>query len=86
MKRSLNDLSIKLSNGLTCFDNDLLTPPSNGIDPLPDGFPATVLEIRTLEAGEYLSAIENYYNLNHGGLIQTRRRRVAFAYGAKISI
>jgi hypothetical protein len=81
-------LSTKISNGTIVHDDELLVPPSNAAnDPVPEHFPTTIVLLRNLQAGQELIDLENYYYRGeaHTGTLLARRRRVATAYGVRIT-
>ena len=60
---------------------DEVIPPQHGLNPPPNTFPTTIGAISTLECGQLLTQIENYYGLGHTGGLIIRKNRIRRKYG-----
>mmetsp|Transcript_1689 Transcript_1689/g.1507 ORF Transcript_1689/g.1507 Transcript_1689/m.1507 type:complete len:91 (-) Transcript_1689:32-304(-) len=83
----VRQIAVRQSNQYSESLDDIVTPPPSALNELaPPEFPTVVQVIISLEAGQLLTNIENFYNLSHNGDINTRRRRVKRMYGLPLKL
>ena len=79
-----NHLSAKFSNANIGSIDERITPLGGLLNAhVPDGYPATLGDLRDLVAGPVLIAIENYHGLSHTGSTPARKKRLASHLGVK---
>jgi hypothetical protein len=77
---TIESLSTRMGNSGCCEDNDVVTPPTEGNNPLPPNAPTTIGQLKAL-TGANLTAMLNYYGLPCTGKAGEKRKRVMRKYG-----
>lgn len=86
IRRDVNTLQARSHNSTAHSNEDIIVPPQRGNQPVPANFPRTIAAFHGLRVGQRLSAIEDYYDLDHDGDLAARKNRIRREYGIGLQV